>query len=163
MNFWWVNHKQTLAGVETIFGKYIWCPRRKKNGQTNIFYETMRAVMPGDIVFSYANGAIQGFGVARTQAYSMSAAIELFGHVGEAWDLIHHGVLDIDFQKFTDPVMFHCATHAGYCTNVARTLFTDSCKWPWGTRTRKSRWQKLFAQIDKTHGVSHKSSATGVA
>jgi hypothetical protein len=67
MNFWWVNHKQTFR--QEFFGKYIWCPRRKKNGQVNRFYESMRALAPGDIVFSFANAAIQGFGIAQTQSY----------------------------------------------------------------------------------------------
>jgi putative restriction endonuclease len=64
MNFWWVNHSQTFR-LE-FFGKYIWSPKRKRNDQINPFYEAMREVSPGDIIFSLADGAIQGFGMART-------------------------------------------------------------------------------------------------
>ena len=65
MNFWWVNHKQTFK--YEFFGKYIWSPKRNLNNQINPFYETMREVAPGDVVFSYAKAAIQGFGIARMQ------------------------------------------------------------------------------------------------
>lgn len=101
MNFWWVNHKQTFQ--QEFYGKYIWCPRRKRNNQINPFYETMREVAPGDIVYSFANGAIQGFGIARTQAYPCPRPDE-FGHVGEAWDKVGWRA-DIDFQPFSDPII----------------------------------------------------------
>lgn len=101
MNFWWVNHSQTFR--QEFFGKYIWCPRRKRNGQINPFYETMRGLAPGDIVFSFADGAIKGFGVARTQSYNCPRPDE-FGHVGEAWDMVGWRA-DIDFQSFTEPIL----------------------------------------------------------
>jgi putative restriction endonuclease len=101
MNFWWVNHKQTFR--QEFFGKYIWSPRRKKNGQLNPFYETMREVEPGDIVYSFADGAIQGFGIARTQAYGCPRPLE-FGQAGMAWNEVGWRV-DIDFQKFTEPIL----------------------------------------------------------
>src|SRR5260221_14783916 len=79
MNFWWVNHKQTFR--HEFVGKYIWSPKRKKNDQINPFYETMREVAPGDIVYSFADGAIQGFGMARTHCYTSPRPDE-FGHIG---------------------------------------------------------------------------------
>jgi putative restriction endonuclease len=100
MKFWWVNHKQTFR--QEFFGKYMWCPRRKKNGGVNPFYETMREVAPGDIVFSFADGAIQGFGMTRAQAYNCPRPDE-FGHVGEAWDVVGWRA-DVDFQRFTEPI-----------------------------------------------------------
>ena len=53
MNYWWVNHKQTFR--QEFGGKYVWCPKLKSNGSINHFYETMREVQPGDLVYSYAN------------------------------------------------------------------------------------------------------------
>jgi len=100
MNFWWVNHKQTFQ--QEFFGKYIWSPKLKRNNQINRFYETMREVAPGDIVFSYANGAVQGFGLARTHCYTSPRPDE-FGHIGQAWNEVGWRV-DVDFQKFTEPV-----------------------------------------------------------
>jgi len=101
MNFWWVNHKQTFR--QEFFGKYIWSPKRNRNGQINPFYETMRVVAPGDVVFSYAKGALQGFGLARTHCYTSPQPDE-FGHIGQAWDQVGWRV-DIDFQKFTEPIL----------------------------------------------------------
>ena len=40
--YWWVNHKQTFR--QEFFGKYIWSPKRKRDGTVNPFYETMREV-----------------------------------------------------------------------------------------------------------------------
>lgn len=101
MNFWWVNHKQTFR--QEFFGKYIWSPKRKRNDQINPFYETMREVAPDDIVFSFADGAVQGFGLARTHCYTSPRPDE-FGHIGQAWNEVGWRV-DIDFQKFTDPIL----------------------------------------------------------
>jgi len=101
MNFWWVNHKQTFR--QEFFGKYIWSPKRKRNDQINPFYETMREVAPDDIVYSFADGAIQGFGMARTHCYTSPRPDE-FGHIGQAWNEVGWRV-DIDFQKFTEPIL----------------------------------------------------------
>jgi len=101
MNFWWVNHKQTFR--HEFFGKYIWSPKRKQNDRINPFYETMREVAPGDIVYSFADGKVQGFGIARTHCYTSPRPDE-FGHIGLAWDERGWRV-DIDFQRFTDPVL----------------------------------------------------------
>ena len=101
MNSWWVNHSQTFR--HEFFGRYIWSPKRKQNDQINRFYETMREVAPSDIVYSFADGAIQGFGMARTHCYTSPRPDE-FGHIGEAWNEVGWRV-DVDFQRFTDPIL----------------------------------------------------------
>jgi putative restriction endonuclease len=63
----------------------------------------MREVVPGDIVYSFADGAVQGFGVARTHCYTSPRPDE-FGHIGQAWNEVGWRV-DIDFQRFTDPIL----------------------------------------------------------
>src|SRR5215472_9172006 len=83
MRYWWVNHKQTFR--HEFGGNYIWSPKTKRGGAFNRFYETMREVAPGDVVFSYAGGVIQAFGVAQTHCYTSPRPNE-FGHIGEAWD-----------------------------------------------------------------------------
>ena len=100
MNFWWVNHKQTFR--QEFFGKYIWSPKRKKGGLINHFYETMREVAPGDIIFSFADAAIQGFGVAKTHCYTSPRPDE-FGHIGQAWNVVGWRV-DVDFNRFTEAI-----------------------------------------------------------
>jgi hypothetical protein len=100
MKHWWVNHKQTFR--QEFGGKYVWCPKLKSNGHVNHFYETMREVQPGDLVFSYASAAVQGFGFATTHCYSCPRPDD-FGKVGDAWDIKGWRV-DVNFQKFDSPL-----------------------------------------------------------
>jgi hypothetical protein len=62
----------------------------------------MREVQAGDIVFSFANAAIQGFGIAQTHCYSCPRPNE-FGHIAETWEKIGWRV-DVDFQEFAQPM-----------------------------------------------------------
>lgn len=93
MAYWWVNHKQTFR--HEFRGGYIWSPKRKRNGARNIFYDFMRMVRPGDVVFSYAGAVIRGAGLAKTHCYTSPRPDE-FGHIGDAWDIIGWRV-DVDF------------------------------------------------------------------
>src|SRR5439155_8743061 len=93
MRYWWVNHKQTFR--HEFSGGYIWSPKTKRDGALNRFYETMREVAPGDVIFSYAGGVIRGFGIAKTHCYTSPRPDE-FGHIGDAWDEIGWRV-DVNF------------------------------------------------------------------
>jgi HNH endonuclease len=95
MRYWWVNHKQTFR--HEFSGNYIWSPKTKRGGARNPFYETMREVAPGDIIFSYAGGAIRGFGIAQTHCYTSPRPNE-FGHIGEVWDELGWRV-DVKFNR----------------------------------------------------------------
>jgi hypothetical protein len=97
MRYWWVNHKQTFR--HEFSGNYIWSPKTRRGGSLNPFYETMREVAPGDIVFSYAAGVIQGFGIAQTHCYTSPRPDE-FGHIGQVWDEIGWRV-DVRFNRIT--------------------------------------------------------------
>ena len=100
MLYWWVNHKQTF---EHEVGKgYIWCPKRKKNGAPNHFYETLREVQQGDLIFSFAHAHLQAAGIARLACYSCPRPDE-FGKVGEAWDRMGWRV-DVGFRRFLHPL-----------------------------------------------------------
>ena len=98
MNFWWVNHKQTFR--QEFGGGYVWCPKKKKGNIRNHFYETMRIVRRGDLVLSYANAAIQGYGFAETHCYSCPRPND-FGKVGEVWDKSGWRV-DVGFKRFSE-------------------------------------------------------------
>jgi len=50
MRYWWVNQNQTFR--QEIAGGYLWSPKRNANGARNPFYESMREVSPGDLIFS---------------------------------------------------------------------------------------------------------------
>ena len=79
-----------------------------KNGNRSHFYEMIREVKPGDLIFSYANAAIQGFGFATTHCYSCPRPNE-FGKIGEAWDSKGWRA-DVNFKKFPTPL--RTADHA---------------------------------------------------
>jgi hypothetical protein len=97
MRNWWVNHKQTFR--HEFQGRYIWSPKRKRDGSRNRFYDFLKEVAPGDLVFSYASGEIRGAGFATSFCYTCPRPTE-FGHIGEAWDIVGWRV-DIAFHPFS--------------------------------------------------------------
>ena len=68
MKYWWVNHKKTFR--QEFFGGYIWCPKKERNGAISHAYESVREVLPGDIIFSFADTRLQGYGTAVSLCYS---------------------------------------------------------------------------------------------
>jgi hypothetical protein len=60
MRYWWVNQNQTYKAE--FSGGYIWSPKRNKNGARNQFYENMRNVAPGDLLFSFRDTMIVAVG-----------------------------------------------------------------------------------------------------
>lgn len=56
MRYWWVNQNQTYR--HEVRGGYLWSPKRKANQARNPFYDFMREVAPGDVVFSFADTVI---------------------------------------------------------------------------------------------------------
>lgn len=95
MRFWWVNQNQTYR--QEVPGGYLWSPKRNRNGQLNPFYEFMREVAPGDLVFSFADTRIRAFGIAQSYAFSAPKPLE-FGSAGRNWDEIGWRV-EVLFQE----------------------------------------------------------------
>jgi putative restriction endonuclease len=79
MRFWWVNHKQTYR--QEIEGGYLWSPKAKSNRHRHPFYDSMRLVVPGDVVFSFADVLIRQVGIATRLAASCPKPAE-FGQAG---------------------------------------------------------------------------------
>ena len=96
--FWWVNQKQTYR--HEVPGGYLWSPKHKSNGSANPFYDFMREVAPGDVVFSYADGAIKAIGIAASHAYEAPKPIE-FASAGAYWDKIGWRV-DVSFSQLAN-------------------------------------------------------------
>jgi putative restriction endonuclease len=95
MRYWWVNQNQTYR--HEVAGGYLWSPKVKRDGHRNAFYEFMREVSPGDLVYSFADTWIRAFGVAHSNAYEAPKPIE-FGGIGRNWDQIGWRV-DVHFQE----------------------------------------------------------------
>jgi putative restriction endonuclease len=85
VRYWWVNQNRTFR--QEIDGGYLWSPKRNKNGHRNPFYEFMREVAPGDIVFSFFDTRIAALGIVSGYCRE-SPKPEEFGTAGTNWSQI---------------------------------------------------------------------------
>src|SRR4030081_3194633 len=85
MRYWWVNQNQTFR--HEVEGGYLWSPKRNANGARNPFYESMREVSPGDVVFSFVDIRIAAIGIAESHCYEYPKPQE-FGSAGQNWENI---------------------------------------------------------------------------
>lgn len=97
--YWWVNQNQTYK--HEFHGGYLWSPKRNKNGARNQYYEYMREVAPGDIVFSFVNGAIKAIGFAKSFARECPKPVEFAG-AGAYWEKVGWKV-DVTYQEVPNP------------------------------------------------------------
>jgi putative restriction endonuclease len=81
MRHWWVNQNQTYRAE--VRGSFMWSPKRNANGARNQFYENLREVSPGDIVFSFCHTRIKAIGVAAGSA--QAGPKPDFGAAGANW------------------------------------------------------------------------------
>lgn len=94
MKFWWVNQNQTFE--QEVRGGYLWSPKRKSDGSINPFYESMREVAPGDLIFSFEDTLIKALGLATSYARETPKPPE-FRNAGPTWNKIGWRV-DADFR-----------------------------------------------------------------
>jgi putative restriction endonuclease len=85
MRYWWVNQNQTFR--QEIAGAYLWSPKRNANGARNPFYESMREVSPGDLIFSFVNTRVAAIGIAKSYCWECPKPTE-FGSAGRNWENI---------------------------------------------------------------------------
>lgn len=64
MRYWWVNQNQTYKAE--VGGGYMWSPKTNKDGGFNRFYENMKEIDVGDIVFCFADALIKTVGVVSS-------------------------------------------------------------------------------------------------
>ncbi|PQO21870.1 HNH endonuclease [Rhodobacteraceae bacterium WD3A24] len=98
--FWWVNNKQTYA--HEIGGNYLWSPTEKSDGGRNEFYENMKRVRPGDVVFAFASGEIRAVGICSAPAILAPKPGE-FGAAGDAWGSEGWRV-PVEFTRLSTPL-----------------------------------------------------------
>ena len=85
MRYWWVNQNQTYR--HEVQGGYLWSPKRNANGARNSFYESMREVAPGDLIFSFMDTRILAVGIAQSYCWESPKPQE-FGTAGQNWENI---------------------------------------------------------------------------
>jgi putative restriction endonuclease len=100
MRYWWVNQNQTFR--QEIEGGYLWSPKRNANDRRNPFYEFMREVAPGDIVFSFSDTRISALGVVSGYCRESPKPSE-FGTAGTNWSQIGWKV-DVRWRRLTAPI-----------------------------------------------------------
>lgn len=81
MRYWWVNQNQTYKSE--IQGGFLWSPKKKADGARNQFYENMREVACGDVIFSFCDTYIKAIGVAIDVAETSPKPN--FGTTGASW------------------------------------------------------------------------------
>lgn len=100
MRYWWVNQNKTYR--HEVSGGYLWSPKRKANQAANPFYDFMREVSPGDVIFSFSETLIRAIGIAASHAYEAPKPLE-FKQTGAYWDKIGWRV-DIRFHELRLPI-----------------------------------------------------------
>jgi putative restriction endonuclease len=101
MRYWWVNQNQTYKAE--ISGGYLWSPKRNRNGARNQFYENMREVSPGDLIFSFCDTRILAVGVAQSYCYPAPQPVE-FDRVGHNWDQSGWRV-NVSYYEILSPII----------------------------------------------------------
>ncbi len=98
MRYWWVNQNQTYR--QEVQGGYLWSPKRNANGARNPFYESMREVAPGDLIFSFKDTRIFAIGIAQSYCWENPKPQE-FGTAGQNWENIGWKV-KVQFTKLAN-------------------------------------------------------------
>lgn len=99
MNYWWVNQNGTYKFE--VPGNFLWSPKTKRNGAKNQFYDYMKAVQAGDVVFSFCDTQIKAVGVATGPAESRKKPE--FREAGSAW-ADDGWYVPVEFTEFTHPI-----------------------------------------------------------
>jgi hypothetical protein len=100
MRYWWVNQNQTYR--HEVDGGYLWSPKRNANGARNPFYDSMREVSPGDIIFSFAETFVRAIGIAQSYCWESPKPAE-FGTAGQNWENIGWRVA-VEFHPLPEPM-----------------------------------------------------------
>jgi putative restriction endonuclease len=100
MRYWWVNQNQTYR--HEVQGGYLWSPKRNANGARNPFYESMREVAPGDLIFSFMDTRILAVGIAQSYCWESPKPLE-FGNAGQNWENIGWKV-KVNFSELANKV-----------------------------------------------------------
>lgn len=100
MRYWWVCQNKTYE--QEVPGNFLWSPKRKSNGYLNHYYETMREVSRGDLVFSFKSRKIMALGIAVQPAYTCPKPAD-FDKAGINWNDIGWRV-DVDFHELQNNI-----------------------------------------------------------
>jgi len=100
MQYWWVNQNQTFQFE--VPGGYMWSPKANRNGAFNQFYENMKDVSPGDVIFSFKDTFIKAVGIATGHAETAAKPTE-FSVVDNPWSQ-EGWFVPVSFTELEDPI-----------------------------------------------------------
>jgi hypothetical protein len=132
VRYWWVNQNQTYR--HEISGGYLWSPKRNANKARNPFYESMREVSPGDIIFSFRDTRIAARGIARSYCYEPEAdgvrhGRQLLGAIGWKFDVSFRLFETASIPRSTSASCAACCRRSTHrCTLMA--MACRACTWP---------------------------------
>ncbi len=164
MRYWWVNQNQTFR--HEIDGGYLWSPKRKAGGSRNPFYEFMREVAPGDVVFSFCDTRIAAIGIVSGYCRESPKPTE-FGNTGTNWSQIGWKV-DVRWRQLKNLV--RPKDHVGRLQSELGVLYAPLTRDGNGkqavylTSVRPSLASLLFALIGaEAHQVAEAAGEVGAA
>lgn len=99
MRYWWVNQNQTYKNE--VPGGFLWSPKTQVNGRRNQFYENMREVSIGDVVFSFCDTRIKAVGIVTGNTETSPKPD--FGSVGVTWSK-DGWLVPVEFYEFKEPI-----------------------------------------------------------
>jgi putative restriction endonuclease len=101
-NFWWVNHSST-AGQE-IEGSYLWFVNKThKSKARSESDKNIQRLLPGDVVFSFAGGAIGAIGVVLGAGREAAKPAE-FAAIADYADAKTGWLVPVRFMTLTNPL-----------------------------------------------------------
>jgi putative restriction endonuclease len=101
-NFWWVNHTDTVR--HEIEGSYLWFANKvRKSKARSESDKNIQRLLPGDIVYSFAAGAIGAIGVVLGSARETAKPLE-FDSIAEYADAHQGWQVPVRFMTLTNPL-----------------------------------------------------------
>jgi hypothetical protein len=100
--FWWVNHSDTVR--PEIEGSYLWFANRVRNSKARSESDkNIQRLIPGDVVYSFAGGAIGAIGVVLGPAREAAKPLEL-DSMPEYADPQKGWLVPVRFMTITNPL-----------------------------------------------------------
>lgn len=99
MRHWWVNQNQTYKSE--VPGGFLWSPKTRSDGARNQFYENMREVAVGDVIFSFCDTYIKAIGLAVGAAETSPKPD--FGKAGGNWSQ-DGWLVPVEFRELANPI-----------------------------------------------------------
>ena len=101
LHHWWVNHSKTFR-LE-LDGGYLWSPKKNKKEPKSESYDNMTRLMPGDVVYSFADAVIRAVGLVLARAYEAPRPTE-HGIALDQGDNAPGWQVSVRFREFQSPL-----------------------------------------------------------